>query len=253
VNLKFFDVNVYIGKRMDDRCNICISGKQLIQKMQSLNIEKAMVYHILQRDGHPEVGNETLINDISDKPQLYGILTGMPFQTDELKRFDFKELQEKRITGFNLFPKKHNYLLNRITLEDFVSELEYRRFPLLLDIMSGFSVGWQDVYSLLSDFPNLTCILCNLGIWNTDRYTWPLLEKFPHVYLESSLLSLNEGSLEETVKRFGAEKIVFGSGYPERYMEAAILQIVYSEISEEDKEKIAYKNIERIIGTIKYE
>lgn len=253
MKLEFFDVNVYTGKRMDDPRDIYVSAEQLIQKMKSLNIKKAMVYHILQRDGHPEAGNEKLIKEISDKPELYGILTVLPFQTGEIKKFNFKKLKDKKIAGFNFFPKKHNYLLNRITLGDFLSELEDRKFPVFFDIASGLSVGWDDIYSLLCDFPKLTCILCNPGIWNTDRYTWPLLEKFPDVYLESSLLSLNEGSLEETVKNFGAERIVFGSGYPERYPEGAILQLIHSEIKAVDKEKIAYENIERIIRNIKYE
>ncbi|MCM8833337.1 MAG: amidohydrolase family protein [Candidatus Omnitrophica bacterium] len=119
--------------------------------------------------------------------------------------------------------------------------------------MSGLSVDYRDIYSILKNFPKLTCILCNPGIWNTDRYTWPLLEKFPNVYLESSLLSLYEGGIEETVKRFGSERIVFGSGFPERYFESSILQIVNSEIENKDKEKIAYKNIEKIIKEIEYE
>lgn len=253
MKLKFFDVNVYIGKRMDDRYKICTYIEQLTEKMGALNIKKAVVYHILQRDGHPEVGNEILIKEISGRPELYGILTVLPFQTEEIKEFNFKELKSKKIVGFALFPKKHNYLLNRITLGDFLSEIEHRRFPVFLDITSGLSVDWKDIYSILSEFSKLTCILCNLGIWNTDRYTWPLLEKFPKVYLESSLLSLCEGSLEETVKKFGAERVVFGSGYPERYLEASILQLVHSEIEEDDKRKIAYRNIERVIKDIKYE
>lgn len=253
VTLKFFDVNIYTGKRMDDFLKRGITGEELLQKMKQLNIERALVYHILQRDGHPEIGNEVLIKEISDKPQLYGILTGLPFSTDEVKKFNFRELRDKKIAGFNLFPKKHNYLLNRTTMGDFLSEIEYRRFPVFLYPMSGFSVEWRDIYSLLEKFPQLVCVLCDIGIWNTDRYTWPLLERFPGVYLESSLLSLNEGSLEETVKRFGAERVVFGSGYPERYIEGAILQLTHSKISEEDKEKIAYRNIERVIGEIKYE
>ncbi|MCM8762403.1 MAG: hypothetical protein NC905_07605 [Candidatus Omnitrophica bacterium] len=64
---------------------------------------------------------------------------------------------------------------------------------------------------------------------------------------------LNEGSLEERVKRFGGERVVFGSGYPERYMEASILQLVHSEIEEQEKRNIAYRNIERVIKDLKYE
>lgn len=253
MSIEFFDVNIWFGNLKDDKYRISVSLKEIHQKMEELNIKKGIVYHISQRDVHPEFGNKILIKEIAKTEKFYGLLTLLPFQTDEIKRIDFKELKNEKIVGFNFFPKKHNYILSKITFGDFLSELEYRKFPVFLDISSGFSVDYNDVYSILTDFPELTCILCNIGIWNTNRFTWPLLEKFQNVYLESSLLSLQEGGIEETVKKFGAERIVFGSGFPERYFESSILQIVHAEIEKEDKEKIAYKNIERIIKEIKYE
>jgi len=253
MKLDFFDVNVWIGGLMNDNLGISITVEELIKKMSSLNIKKAIAYHIYQRDAHPDFGNKVLVDEIFDKPFLYGLLTLLPFQTAEVERLEFSKLKSQRIVGFILFPKRHNYILDRITFGNFLSELEYRRFPVFFDLYSGFSVDYEGIYNILKDFPNLVCILCNLGIWNTDRYTWPLLDRFQNVYLESSFLSLYEGGLEETVKRFGGERILFGSGYPERYIEASMLQLIHSDISEEDKEKIAYKNIERIIGEIRYE
>jgi len=253
MKFEFFDANVWIGRLMNDKLNISITSEELVRKMESLEIKKAVVYHIYQRDLHPEIGNKVLIDEIANKPSLYGLLTILPSQMEETKNINFRELKMQKIIGFTFFPKRHNYLLNKITLGDFLSELEYRKFPIFLDLLSGFSVDYQDVYSLLNDFPNLVCILCNLGIWNSDRYTWPILDKFPNVYLESSFLSLYEGGVEETVKRFGGSRVVFGSGYPERYMEASMLQLIHSEIGEDEKEKIAHKNIEKIIGEIKYE
>jgi len=250
MKLKFFDVNVWFGNLRDDKYRISVSLKQLEKKMDELNIKKAIVYHISQRDVHPEFGNEILINEISVKEKFYGLITVLPFQTEEIKKIDFKDLRRKKIAGFNFFPKRHNYILSKTTFGDFLCELEARNFPVFLDI---FSCDYNNVYSILNEFPNLTCILCNLGIWNTDRFTWPLLEKYPNVYLESSLLSLYEGGIEETVKKYGSERIVFGSGFPERYFEASILQISHAEIEEKDKENIAYKNIEKIVRSIKYE
>ena len=195
--LEFFDVNIWFGNLMNDKLKISVSLKQTEKKMDELNIKKAIVYHISQRDVHPEFGNEILINEISNKEKFYGIYTLLPFQTEEIKKIDFKELKKKKIVGFNFFPKKHNYILSKTTFGEFLSEVEYRNFPVFLDISF---CDYNNVYEILNDFPNLTCILCNLGIWNTDRFTWPLLEKYPNVYLESSLLSLQEGGIEETVK-----------------------------------------------------
>ncbi|MCM8833338.1 MAG: hypothetical protein NC816_05415 [Candidatus Omnitrophica bacterium] len=129
MELKFFDVNIWIGKFMNDEREISVSAEQLISKMTCLNIEKAIVYHISQRDVHPQIGNEKLLKEISNRAQLYGILTILPPQTNEVKIYSFKQLKEKKIVGFNLFPKKHNFILDEISLGDFLSELEQRKFP----------------------------------------------------------------------------------------------------------------------------
>lgn len=160
-------------------------------------------------------------------------------------------MQENRIAGLLAFPERNRFLLNRVTFGSFLDELTERKIPLFLTI-GDEGLNFASLYELLNDFPALTCILCNIGIWGVDRLTWPLLEKFPQFYLESSLLSLEEGGIETTVKRFGAERIVFGTGFPERYMEAPILQLLHAEIPESAKKKIASENLEHILKTANY-
>ncbi len=111
--------------------------------------------------------------------------------------------------------------------------------------------SWQGVYTLMEDFPELTCILCDIGIHGVDRYTWPLLETYKNLYLETSLLALGYGQMEATVKKFGAERILFGSGFPERYPEGPACEVLHSGISEKDKEKISHLNLEKIISGVK--
>ena len=160
-------------------------------------------------------------------------------------------MKENRIAGLLAFPERNRFLLNRITFGSFLDELTERQIPLFLTIGEG-GLNFASLHELLDDFPALTCILCNIGIWGVDRFTWPLLEKFPRFYLESSLLSLEDGGVEAAVKRFGAERIVFGTGFPERYMEAPILQLLHAEIPESAKKKIASENLEHILNTASY-
>jgi hypothetical protein len=67
MKLKFFDVNIWFGNLRDDKFRISVSLKQIEKKMDELNIKKAIVYHISQRDVHPEFGNEILIKEIGNK------------------------------------------------------------------------------------------------------------------------------------------------------------------------------------------
>ncbi len=65
--------------------------------------------------------------------------------------------------------------------------------------------------------------------------------------LNQASFSLEEGGMEATVKRFGSERIVFGTGFPVQYQKASILQLAQADISDRDKENIASKNLERIL------
>ncbi|MCX8082369.1 MAG: amidohydrolase [bacterium] len=256
MKMKFFDVNLCIGK--NPTSGIVVDVDEILCKMKELNIEKAVVYHILQRYAHPVDAYKFLINAIEGKDALYGIVPVLPTSTEEMEKIDFKVFKKHKIVGCAFLPRVHRYVFHTDVVGDILSELEARNFPVFLDMMAefligGFSYDIRDLYNTLVDFPKLTLILYNLGIWNSDRYTWPLLEKYENVYLESSLVSLWEGGMEEAVKKFGAERIVFGTGFPDRYMESPLLKLVHAEISEEDKEKIAYKNIEHLIGRIRYE
>ena len=131
-----------------------------------------------------------------------------------------------------------------------LDEVSERQIPVLLSIEHG--VSWPVAYSLLADYPLLTCVLCDTGIWGVDRYTWPLLEQYPNVYLETSLVALEDGGMEAIVRRYGADRLLFGSGFPDRYPESAILQLLHADITLDDRRRIAGGNLKRLAEQVQY-
>ncbi|MBU4286359.1 MAG: amidohydrolase, partial [Verrucomicrobia bacterium] len=184
---------------------------------------------------------------LAGRKNLFGCWTILPPQTGEVITPDFfRRMQRNRIIALRAFPDHHRYLLNRVVFGKFLDEVTERRIPLMLSVEKA-SGGWPAIYNFLAEFPNLTCILCDLGIWNSDRYTWPLLENYPNIFLETSLLALEDAGIEETVTRYGAERLLFGSNFPERYLEAATLALLHAAIPAADKRKIASANLEKLI------
>jgi len=251
MNIEFFDTNVFIGRPMNGVFKPVVTATELISEMHRQKISKSIVWHIFQYEGSPMEGNKMLANQISPYDALYGSWTVLPPQTGEIIRENFfEEMKKNKIAGINMFPEWHAFLLNKITMGDFLSELSERKIPLFLT-KGRACISWESLYALMKDFPDIVCVLCDIGIWGVDRYTWPLLEKFPNMYIETSLLSLEEGGLEAAVNKFGADRFVFGTGFPLRYQKAAILQLLHADISEEAKRKIAYGNFERIMKETK--
>jgi predicted TIM-barrel fold metal-dependent hydrolase len=248
MKIHFFDANVFIGRPHNGVHKPALSIKDLLKEMDALDITRALVWHIAQYEESPVHGNAMLAEAISGQDRIYGVWTVLPPQTKEVIRDDFFiQMKKHRIAALRVFPDWHRFLANRDVFGAFLDELSERKIPLLLTFGRA-CIGWQQVHDLLREFPELVCILCDIGIWGVDRYTWPLLERYPNVYLETSLLSLEAGGLEAAVQKYGPKRFVFGTGFPERYGEAAILQLVHAEIPDSAKEQIAFGNLTDILN-----
>ena len=62
---------------------------------------------------------------------------------------------------------------------------------------------------------------------------------------------LTHGGYEEVVKRFGSERLLFGSHMPFTEPGSSAAAILYADIDDKDKKNIAYKNFNRLfkVGT----
>ena len=250
MNLRFFDANVSIGRPMNKAMYEPLADvKALLAHTKKTGVGKALVWHVAQHDGSPCEGNSMLANAIRGQRSLYGCWALLPPNVDDVITPDFfRRMQKSRIVALRVFPDMHRYLLNRVVFGRFLDEVTARRIPLLLSM--EFAVTWPAVYALLKDYPSLTCIIADLGAWSVDRYTYPLLETYPGVHIESSFLACTDGGVERMVEKFGAGRIVFGTAMPRRYTESAMLQLVHAEISDTDKALIASGNLERLVAGV---
>ena len=250
--LDFFDANCYLGRPTRAVHQPVETAAELLAAMDRAGVQRALAWHVTQRDAHPADGNRLLDDAIGDDAatRLRGCWTILPPQTREVIDDGFFDRMKARgIAALRAFPDPHRYLLNRITFGPFLDEVSHRCIPLLLSL-GGDNRGWPAIYGLLEEYPALTLVLCDIGIWGADRYTWPLLERYPNVLVESSLLALEDGGMEAMVARYGAGRILFGTGFPERYAESAVLQLLHADLSEADKAGIASGNLEALLSRV---
>jgi len=133
--------------------------------------------------------------------------------------------------------------------------LSEKKFPVMLDLkqldITGNKYFDIDVLDkILSKNTDMPFILeTTLKQCMFSRYYFPLLEQFKNLYLEvSNLLLYNQ--IEHYVEKFGSDRLIFGTNYPNLPIEINTARIDLSDISEEDKENITHRNIEKIIDEI---
>ncbi len=248
--MNFFDCNAYFGLPSRRPLAPISNAESLLREMDYCGVEKALVWHIAQHDAAPKPGNELLAEGIRAHPRLVGCWSILPNQAHEFPPPDvfFEQMHQARVATLRAFPISHHFLLNNVTMGSWLEGMATRRIPLLLSV--GRGANWDIVYALLAEFPDLVCVICDHGCWGEDRRFRPLVERYPHVYVDTSQYLL-DGGIEAFVADYGPERMLYGSGFPDSYFGGMILALKYACISEEAKTAIAGGNLERILAEVK--
>ena len=255
--MNFLDCNCYFGLpgRPPASPALCPTADELQAQLDRAGIARAIAWHIAQHDVAPRRGNELLAEALATHPRLLGCWTLLPNQTGEMPVDTLlSAMKRHRIVALRAFPVAHRYLLNRVTLAPLLDELTQRRIPLLYSVRRvppGYPghATWSDLYQLLAEFPKLTLIVTEHGVWGADRYFRPLLDTYERTFVDTTLHFL-DGGLEDFVARYGPGRMVFGSGLPERYPGGMMLALRHAEIAADAKAAIAGGTMTRLLEEI---
>ena len=253
--LDFYDCNTWLGRPQNLPSGFHgpadFSAAALLKAMERAGIGRALVWHAAQRDSHPVTGNELLVQSIAGhEHQLTPCWVILPPDTGELGDLDafFRAAGEAGVRAFRAFPDINRYQLRFTTMHEIFERMIAARIPLVLNVPAN--VSWDGIYDLMAEMPELIVILTNLGLWGTDRNFRPLLRTYPDVYIETTTYIV-DGGIEDFVKTYGADRMFFGSGFPEAYHGGMMLALAHSDISDEDKQAIAGGNLDRLLGEVK--
>ncbi len=252
--LSYFDCNVSIGRPAHGLIRPCPSPAELLAEMDRLGVERALVRHALMSEQSPAVGNPALAEAIADQPRLVGSWAILPPQTDELPPAPefFRQMAAANVRALWAFAEQHRYLLDRFNFGGFLDEVAERRIPLLIPRDAGGPRPpdtWRMLTRLLEQYPDLTLILAHHGPWGEDRFFRPFLEHYPRFYLDISRYELDCG-LRDLVARYGPERLLYGSHFPEHSMGGPRLMVARAEIDEEARQAIAGGNLERLLAEV---
>ena len=225
------------------------TAKDLLDEMGRAGVEKALVWHIAQHDASPQAGNAMLAQAIAPHENLVGCWSVLPNQAREFPPPEtfIQQMQAARVRAVRMFPGSQKFLLNAVAMGDWLEAFTAHRVPVLLSLRYG--VEWRDLYSLLAEFPNLVCVICDHGCWGEDRLFRPLIERYPNVYIDTAQYLL-DGGIEAFVADYGPSRMLFGSGFPDAYIGGMMMAIRHARISEEAKDAIACGNLTRILAEV---
>ncbi|MDR1093361.1 MAG: amidohydrolase [Clostridiales bacterium] len=220
----------------------------LLAEMDFCGIDAAVVYHQAMLDVSPAYGNDLILKETAGRERLYASVALLPPVSDE--GFGVPDLRrvfsDKKVVAARMYPKINRFMLNRVTVGEVLEYMTEARIPLFLSP----SDGWEDIFGVLKEFPDLTAVITNYGLWGSDRYFYPLARAYKNVHIDTGDFQEIRG-VEAFVRQFGSGRLLFGTNYPMDNMGGPVAVLAGARISEADRENIACKNIERLIAEVK--
>lgn len=260
--MKIFDCNASFGLDMVnhecvnhenfivmEKVDVAATAKDLIAEMDRVGIEKASVWHRSQYEQDATVGNAKLIEAIKGyEDRLIPSWTVLPDITDAQYAPDifFEEMKKYGVKTLRAFPEQDRFILCDVTMGEQLQLISDLKIPLYLTPMNGF----EQIYKVLEEFPELTVILSNIGWWPSARLVYPLLKRYPNFYFETGDFSMLHG-IEEVCSKFGSERLLYGSNFPTNAISGSVYSLMKANITETERENIAYKNMERLLSEVK--
>jgi len=260
--MRFFDASIRFGNEITNHeivnhegfiiiepVNLAKDVATLIYHMDEAGIGKAIVSHSAMLDFDPIAGNNQLIAEIENcRDRLIPSWVILPEITDREFACDcfFSRMKNEKVHILRAYPHVNRYLLNSIVMGEQLKIISECKIPLYLETRYGY----EYIYSLLSEFPEMTIILTNIGCWPSGRFIYPLLNHYPNVYLETGDLTMLRG-YEEITSKFGVERLLFGTNFPTNSMGCALSALMNSTLSLRQKESIAENNLTRLLEEVR--
>jgi len=244
--MRFFDCNCSFGKGPLPAFKYARDAAELADEMDFCGIDRALVYAAGMRFGSPTTWNSLVVAEAKRYPALEPTWAILPPQTGEMPYGPelLDTMKANGVRALRAFPDEHRYRLDRRTFADVFDALIEKRIPLFVK-QNLVAIG-----DLLAEVPDLVVVAVNQGPHSLERYLRPLIESYPNLYVDTSYYIV-DGLIEEFCERYGPERLLFGSAYPDNCSGAALLRLIQADIDAQGKSAIAGGNLERLLGEVR--
>jgi hypothetical protein len=236
-----------IGRRAVPRPENNLTPEQIIHQLQYAGVDEALVVHSFSKEYDPLVGNEKISDICAQHPNLHACYAVLPHYTGEMPTGGglLKYLQNGNAQAVRMYPLDHGYVFGETWCGALFSTFEEAGIPVFVDFEQ---TNWTEIDAVLQLHKRLRLVVVR-PTYRINRWIFPLLEKHQTLRFEISFYDAHFG-IETITERFGSERMLFGTAFPEYDPGAMISLVQYSKISELDKEKIGSRNLESILWQV---
>lgn len=193
----------------------------------------------------PAYGNRRLVETIGAEERLIPSFVLGPLESGEFGPADGlgARLRERGARSVWLCPARHGWSLRGREAQRLLGAVEESRLPVFLELDDA---PWSDIDELCARLPETDIVLSAVG-YRGLRPLLATMAEHPRLHVDLSYLG-SMGGLELLASRFGAERIVLGTGAPLRDAHAPWHQVAASRLDPAQRELVLGGNAARILG-----
>ena len=248
----YFDCLCEIGPRNEKDPAAPWSVDDVVGWMDHCGIAGAAVVHTMSIEDESIRARERLAGEIAPHAgRLFPVWNVLPTHAgdfEETPEAFLAALEASDVRAVKLFPESHAYPLSEGVIGPMLAALANRRVLTMIDfgqVSTDLTTAFERLDRILATYPELPLLLQRAN-WGLQRVVLALMERHDNLHIEMSSYQINRG-IEEYVKRFGAERLLFGTGLPAMSAGAARAFVDYALVPQEAKERIAGGNLSRLM------
>lgn len=229
------------------KCKGTLSDLMEIKKQS--NIDKFIVQSVATTPHQVNSINEFIAKEVELFPETF-VGLGTLHQDSSTMKQDVEHIIELGLKGVKLHPDIQNFKIDDEKYFEMYELLSKHNLPLLMHTgdYRYDNTNPNRVIPLLKTFPKLTLIGAHFGGWSIYDEASKQLCSFENFYVDcsSSFYYIKPSVAVEIIKRYGTDKVLFGSDYPMWKPEEELNYFLGLNFSREDNEKMLSQNAQKV-------
>jgi predicted TIM-barrel fold metal-dependent hydrolase len=241
------DAHVHIGKSLFGHE---LTPDELLENMEKTHIDKAIIIPFKPKDYNFEPQNDIIAETVKRYPDKFlGFGRIDPWQKEEAEKETLRIFNQLNLLGLFIDPCEELCPLTSPVLTPIFEMMREINKPVMFSGGQVRNSHPRQIEYIARKYPEITFIatsggqinICGGLLYDAEE----MLKKCPNVIMETSGIYRRD-FIEQMTKKLGASRVIFGSGTPYYNQSFEIERIKTAHISNEKKEMLLGKNIDRL-------
>lgn len=242
-----YDMHGHMGAHYAIYFNRCEPDK-MVQHLRRCGIRHLVFSHHQVLWGN--MTNSQVFDIVSQYPDVLRFYVGLnPHRPEQNKRdFELYESFKPFVVGLKTLPGYYKLPATDKKYEPMFIFANEHKLPFLFHTWGHAQFnGVPDMLEVAKRYPDITFFMGHSfsGDWEGAKR---VADECPNAYFELTSLPGQTGVIERLVKDIGSKRIIFGTDMPWFDELQHIGGVLSADITDEDKENILYRNVERLLG-----